>query len=205
MERAELLKLSLKGLLAWSVLSGLGWYFGQGLGTSLLGLFGFVIRLADPGYAPSLTLVAENHDFLIRLSAWVLHPLPLGEDIAVPPGRELTAGTHVMHTLVPVVIELSILLVWPVRSWAERLLLLSLGVFGAVLLVGCTGPFVLLGNIEILLQEMAQRANVARPEPWPLTWMLFSEMGGRWLMAIVAAILCIRMQRWVSKRSSSGG
>ena len=192
MSRADLLKLSLKGLLAWLVLSASGLYFGERIGALLLPLFEIVIRVAAPEYAPSLTLVAENHDFLIRLNAWVLHPFPLGGGQSVPSGKELTAGTHLLHTLVPVVIQLSILLVWPVRQRGARAILLAFGIATSLLVVGATGPFVLVGTLEVLLQEMAEEAHVVRPEPWILTWMIFTEMGGRWVLPIVAALLCIR-------------
>jgi hypothetical protein len=36
MNRAELVALSLQGLLAWLVLSTLGWYFGEALGATFI-------------------------------------------------------------------------------------------------------------------------------------------------------------------------
>lgn len=195
MSRAELLTLALKALLAWSVLSGFGWYFGEALGTGLLPWFEAIIYQVRPDYWPRLKLIQENHDFTIYMSATLLNPVPLGGTLWLKTGLEITAGTHVMHTLVPIVIELSILLVWPVNSWRERWILLSLGLVTSMLVVSATAPFVLLGNLEINLQLLADQANVNRPVPWTITWMIFNEMGGRWVLPIIAALLCVQLQR----------
>ncbi len=205
MSRAELLGLSLKGLLAWSVLSVFGWYFGEALGTGLLPWFEVIIHQVRPDYSPWLKLIPEHHDFTIHLNVTLVNRVLLGGQLWLKAGRELTAGTHLMHTLVPMVIELSILLVWPVNGWRQRLMLLSLGLVTSMLVVGATAPFVLLGNIEIYLQTLAQQVNVHRPVPWTLTWMIFSEMGGRWVLPIIAALVCIRLQRRFFNKTIDNG
>ena len=198
MNRAELVALSLQGLLAWLVLSALGWYFGGALGQCLLPGFGFIINQICPDYSSWLTLLPENHDFTIQLSAIVVNPVLLGDKLWLNPGLELTVGTHLMHTLVPLVIQVSILLVWPVKSWRKRVILLVLGLVTSVFVLGLTAPFLLLGNLEVYLLELAEQAKVHRPEPWTLSWMIFCEMGGRWLLPIVAAVLCIKLQQAIS-------
>jgi len=189
--RRELIALSLKGLLAWAALSALGLYFGEWLGTALLPLIETTIRWFAPEYASTLTLVPQRPDALIQLSIRVLQPLQITASHAIPQGKELTMGTHLMHTLVPGVIELSILSVWPVRDWVQRLGLLLLGLVSALLVVAVTVPPLLLGLLEISLQEVAQQFNEARPEPFILHWMIFCETGGRWLLAIGVAWGCI--------------
>jgi hypothetical protein len=196
MSRTELLTLSAKGLMAWLALSALGWYFGEALGQCLLPGFVFIINQISPDFSSWLSLVPDKHDFSIQLNAIVLQPVHLGGKQWLTVGQDMTAGTHLMHTLVPMIIELSILLVWPVKGWRERLVLLALGLVTALLVLAATTPFVLLGNLEIYLQDMAVEAKVHRPVPWILTWMIFCEMGGRWVLPIVAAILCIRLQRY---------
>jgi hypothetical protein len=195
MFRLDLIALSLKGVLAWALLSALGWYFSKELGFLVLPLLEFVIRLATADFAPSLKLVAENHDWVIRLDAWTLRPLHLGGNKGIPAGRELTAYTRLLHALVPVIIELTILLAWPVRYWRDRCFLLAAGTMMAVLVVGATAPFVLLGILEISLQDLASEAQVLRPEPWTLSWMLFCEMGGNWVLPVIAALAVIILQR----------
>lgn len=200
MSQTEFLVLSLKGLLAWLVLSALGWYVGEELGQCLLHWLDFIVNLVCPDYSYWLSLTPKNHDYTFYLNALVVQPVHLGGKQWLTVGQEMTAGTQLMHTLVPVVIELSILLVWPVTGWRERLMILVLGVITAVFVVGLTAPFVLLGNLEIYLQEMAVEAQVKRLEPWYLTWMIFCEMGGRWVLPILAAFLCIRLQHYFSKK-----
>jgi hypothetical protein len=202
MSQTELLALSAKGLLAWLTLSALGWYFGEIVGQCLLPGFSFIINLICPDFSSLLKLVPDNHDFSIQLNSIVLQPVHLGGKQWLTVGQDMTAGTHLMHTLVPMIIELSILLVWPVNGWRERLVVLALGLVTSLLILAATAPFVLLGNIEIYLQEMAVEAKVHRPEPWILTWMIFCEMGGRWVLPIVAAFLCIKLQRSILTKSA---
>jgi hypothetical protein len=193
MHRADWLKLSAKAVAAWLGLSALGIYVSAPLAELMLPLFRFVLLSVAPEYAPSLKLVADNHDVLIQLEAWLLQSLPLGGGQQIPAGLAVTTGTHLMHTLVPVVIEGSLLMAWPTRRWVERAVLLVFGVPTSILVVGLTGPFVLLGTLEIQLQDWAQQAHVVRHEPLTLTWMIFSEMGGRWVLAVTAAIWCIHV------------
>jgi hypothetical protein len=195
MSRTELLALSAKGLMAWLALSALGWYFGETVGQCLLPGFSFIMNLIWPDFSSLLTLVPDNHDYSIQVNSILLQPVHLGGKQWLTVGQDMTATTHLMHTLVPMIIELSILLVCPVKGWRERMVVLALGLVTSLLVLAVTAPFVLLGNLEIYLQEMAVEAKVHRPEPWLLTWMIFCEMGGRWALPIVAAFLCIRLQR----------
>ena len=62
-----------------------------------------------------------------------------------------------------------------------------------LLAVALTTPFLLAGKIEMLLQERSALAGIVRAEPAILRWMLFTEGGGRWLLAIVLALLVIAL------------
>jgi len=195
MNHREWVWLAGKGLLAWAVLSGLGWYFGEGLANGLLPLIGWALRWIAPQYAPALKVVPSGHDYLIQLSAWVLQPIQLTSTKIIPVGKELTKTTHLLHTLVPAVIELSILLAWPVRFWRQRLLLLALGLATAPLVFVAIMPPSLLGLVEIDFMQASQLFNEPREEPWVLSWLVFLEMGGRWLLPIVTAWGCILLQQ----------
>lgn len=92
-------------------------------------------------------------------------------------------------------IEGSILLVWPVQHWRQRLLLIGLGVLAAVLVIMATLPAQLLGKLEISFQDIAESGSNPRAVPWFVDWMVFCEMGGRWLLAIAIAWMCIKLQR----------
>jgi hypothetical protein len=197
MSQRELISLTLKGLLAWLVLSGLVWYFGEWLVKGLFPLFEAVIMTMTSEISPSLNLVkpAAQLDYMIELSAWALRPVYLNASQFIPPGTELKSSAHLLHTLVPLVIEMSILLVWPVQRWSQRRLLISLGLLTAVLVVMATVPAQLLGKLEISFQDVALTGQNPRLVPWFVDWMVFCEMGGRWLLAIAAAWLCIQLQR----------
>lgn len=195
MKQRELLILILKGLLAWLTLSGLVWYVGGGLATLLFPLLKAVISTMMPEISPGLKLVQAQLDYSLELSAWTLRPIYLNADHFIPPGTELKSSVHVLHALVPLVIEGFILLVWPVQRGAQRCLLLALGLLTAVLVIMAILPTHFLGQMEISFQDIAVTGSNPRPVPWLVEWMVFCEIGGRWLLGIMAACLCIQAQR----------
>ena len=198
MNQRELIVLLLKGLLAWLVLSVLVWYFGGGLIKALFPLLNAVMSSISPEISPGLKLLnlAQSQlDASIELSAWTLRPIYLNEKQFIPPGTDLKSSTHLLHVLVPMVIEGSILLVWPVQRWQQRAMLIGLGLLAAVLVVMAILPAHLLAQMEISFQDVALTADQPRPVPWFVDWMVFCEMGGRWLLGVLAAWLCIQLQR----------
>ncbi|WP_026600588.1 hypothetical protein [Methylomonas sp. 11b] len=198
MNRRELFVLTMKGLLAWLVLSGLVLYFGEWLAKGLFPLLKAVMISMAPDLSSSLNLlksVQSQLDYSIELSAWVLRPVYLNANHFIPPGTELKSSAHLLHSFVPLVIEGSILLVWPVQGWRQRLLLVGLGLLAAVLVVMATLPAQLLGKLEISFQDIAESGSSPRAIPWYVDWMVFCELGGRWLLGIAAAWLSIQIQR----------
>ncbi len=198
MSRRELFVLTLKGLLAWLALSGLVLYFGEWLAKGLFPLLKAVMISMAPDLSSSLTLLKSAQsqlDYSIELSAWVLRPVYLNTNHFIPPGTELKSSAHLLHSFVPLVIEGSILLVWPVQHWRQSLLLIGLGLLTAVLVVMATLPAQLLGKLEISFQDIAESGINPRQIPWFVDWMVFCELGGRWLLGIVVAWLCIMLQR----------
>ena len=138
---------------------------------------------------------ASQLDYSIELSAWVLRPVYLNDNQFIPPGTELKASAHLLHALVPLIIEAAILLVWPVQRQSQRCLLIALGLLTAILVIMATVPALLLGKLEISFQDVALTGKNPRQIPWFVDWMVFCEMGGRWLLAIAASWLCIQLQR----------
>jgi len=198
MNRRDLVYLILKGFLAWLVLSGLAGYFGEWLVKGLFPLLKAVMMTMTPELAPSMKLVklAQSElEYSVELSAWVLRPIYLNAGQYIPPGTDLKSSAHLLHVLVPLVIEGTILLVWPVQRWPQRFLLIALGLLTAILVVTATLPAHLLGKLEISFQDVALTGQNPRPVPWFVDWMVFCEMGGRWLLGIAAAWLCIQLQR----------
>jgi hypothetical protein len=195
MTRRDLIVLTLKGLLAWLLLSGLAWYSGAGLVQGLLPLVKVVIMTMTSDISPGLKLVPSTPDSSIELSAWLLKPVYINASQFIPPGTELKSSTHLLHSLVPLVIEGSILLVWPVTRWSQRWVLIAFGLLTATLVILATLPALLLGQLEISFQDAAVTGKNPRMVPWYVDWMVFCELGGRWLLAIAAAWVSIQIQR----------
>jgi len=198
MNRRDLVFLILKGLLAWLVLSGLVLYFGEWLVKGLFPLLKAIMMSMTPELAPSMKLVKlaqSQFEFSIELSAWVLRPIYLNAGQYIPPGTDLKSSAHLLHVLVPLVIEGTILLVWPVQRWTQRFLLIALGLLTGGLVVMAILPAHLLGMMETSFQDVAVTGQNPRSVPWFVDWMIFCEMGGRWLLGIAAAWLCIQLQR----------
>lgn len=198
MSRPELFVLTLKGLLVWLVLSGLVVFFGDSLITGLFPLLKAVMISMAPDLSPGLKVVKSAQsqlDYSIELSAWALRPIYLNSSHFIPPSNVLTSSAHLLHSFVPLVIEGSMLLIWPVQGWRQRLLLIGLGLLTAVLVATATLPAQLLGKLEISFQDIAASGSNPRAIPWFVDWMVFCEMGGRWLLAIATAWVCIMLQR----------
>lgn len=108
---------------------------------------------------------------MVRITAQLFDgPVALAP-LGIYHGAEVKAAIHLEHTLLPVVLLYTVL--------------------GALLALALTAPFLLAGSIEMLLQERAAAVGVPRAEPAILRWMLFTEGGGRWLLAIVLALVII--------------
>ncbi|MCQ8129774.1 hypothetical protein [Methylomonas rivi] len=198
MSRPELLFLTLKGLLAWLVLSCLVLFFGEGLITVVFPILKAVIISMTPDLSPSLHVVnsvQSQMDASIELSVLALRPIYLNADHFIPPTTELKSSAHLLHSFVPLVIEGSILLVWPVQHWRQRLVLIGLGLLAAILVIMATLPAHLLGKLEISFQDIAELGINPRQVPWFVDWMVFCELGGRWLLGIAAAWFCIQIHR----------
>jgi hypothetical protein len=197
MNRRELIFMTLKGLLAWLVLSGLVWYFAEWLAKGLFPLLQAFIMMMTSDVSPSLHLVKPSSqlDYSVEFSAWVLRPVYLNSNQFIPPGTELKSSAHLLHALVPLVIEGSILLTWPVQHRSQRFFLIALGLLTAILVILAILPAQLLGKLEVSFQDVAMTGKNPRSVPWFVEWMVFCEMGGRWLLAIAAAWVCIQVQR----------
>jgi hypothetical protein len=192
MNRHNIIWLILKGLVVWLVLSIGVLYVGEWLLANLFPLLKRVISLMTTELSPSLKLIKtadSQFDASVELSARVVRPIYLNTGHYIPPGMDLSSSAHLMHVWVPLVIEFSILLVWPVQYWLQRLFLIVVGLLTAILVVLLILPAQLLGVLEVSLQNVALTGAVPRPAPWFLAWMVFCEMGGRWLLGILAAPL----------------
>jgi len=177
-------------ILAWLLLSVFVLLQGDRLIRPVLPFVAAVIEVIQSDYQATLK-ISNDQPGLIKMQATTRRVIP---SIAGR-GAKLTAGVHVSHALVPLVLLFSFLLAWPVEKYQQRLVLLLLGIPLSFSLVALTLPFQLAGSLENMFQGYAQQYAVNREKPLLLTWMLFLEVGGRWLLPMVLAIFtCLLMQ-----------
>lgn len=195
LSRRELLSFSLKILLAWFAMTGLIVFAGEWLLTPFFPLLKAVIIDVVSEFSPALELIPSVDGGRLELTVWVLSPVYIDAGVVIPKGLVLTSSTHLLHSFVPFAIALSILLVWPVQSRLQKLLLIAFGLLVSVLILLATVPVLLVALLEMPFQQMAQQTNSLYKAPWFMDWMIFCEMGGALLLALTGAILCIWLQR----------
>jgi len=181
---------------AWLFLSVSVLLQGDRLTRPVLPFVATVIEVIQSDYQAALK-ISNDQPWLIQMQATTRRVIPA----IAGRGAKLTAGVHVSHALVPLVLLFSFLFAWPVEKYQERLMiLLILGIPLSFSLVALTLPFQLAGSLENMFQGYAQQYGVNREKPLLLTWMLFLEVGGRWLLPIVLTVFTgLAMQLMGSK------
>jgi len=186
-------------ILAWLILSIFVLLQGERLIRPVLPFASAVVETIQSDYRATLK-ISNDQPGLIQMQATTRRVIP---SIAGR-GAKLTAGVHVSHALVPLVLLFSFLFSWPVEKHQERLILLILGIPLSFILIALTLPFQLAGSLENMFQGYAQQYDVNREKPLLLTWMLFLEVGGRWLLPIVLTVCTgLAMQLMGSKPKHS--
>jgi len=150
-----------------------------------------ILRHVDNDFTPLVSVSAKQGDSLLQLQVRLRHTLDMGNGRQLPAGLVLMVKHHVLHDIAPLIVEFTLLFSWPIRYWRQRGLILFYGVVAAFFIIGSTTPFVLLGLLEIQLQELAFQAGIIRAEPMILQWLYFCEMGGNWLLAALAVVACL--------------
>ena len=183
-----LLKVAIKLMLAWIILSALGYFYGQkAIDASLPLMKNFAQSITDDFYV-NLLWEKENPRMLLIDANFGVPKISI-QALRINPGASVSAGTNVEHILVPLVLLFLVVLCWPVSELKHRLMLIGLALPAAVVTLLLTTPFLLVGKVESLLQEEAFKMRVVRDEPLYLNWMLFTEAGGRWLLPISLGLL----------------
>jgi hypothetical protein len=189
-KRLDLYKLAAKILLAWSLLSAAGVLWGRYAVELLIPFLTATTEAVSTSYTPLLTYSSRPDGDQLLMTAYVMQPIYVDSDLTLNPGATITVGIDELHVLVPLVILFTALLAWPVASRRERALLVALGLPSAFIVSGLTVPFLLAGKIAMMLGDYAARVGENRSSPLLVSWMIFGESGGRWLIPLVAAFLC---------------
>jgi hypothetical protein len=189
-----LLRLSLRVLVVWVVLAVALLVGGRALLSALLPVFGAFIDLMQPDFVPSLEIAPDAQGWVLRLRPLVAKAIGVGPGVVIPAGTRLDwFSTSVDHTLVPILLFLTALLSWPAtstREWGLRLLAALPALIWVLLL---SAPILLIGRVQMWVTGLAVRNGAAFQEPALVTFMIFMESGGRWLVPLGAAAACIAL------------
>lgn len=193
--------------LAWLVLTLLAVIAGSGVASFFVPLIELGVDWLQDDYVARVGLVeARERRWLaadeLQMRGVRMRPVLLAPGLTLPAGSEVAAAVHVSHVLVPVVITLALVLAWPARSTAVRIVSLGTAVVALAAVQALTVPVMLVGVIDIEVLERAAAAGVEDPpEPLRLAWLLFVENGGRWALALGAAALAVGAGEAAARRS----
>jgi hypothetical protein len=178
---------------AWLVLSALGYWQGAAFLRLCAPLISATVRLIAPQLTSHVEIVTDQAQAEVLLDARVARPLRLDAQHVIPTGQPLPSRANAIHALVPLVIFFCVAFAAPARDRRERALSLVLAFPIALTVLVLTTPFQLVGLIEMAIQQHADSRGIVRPEPLSLTWMIFLEGGGRWLLPVAAALLNVSL------------
>ena len=198
MNRTALLSAFARLVASWALLSLVGYFFGHDLISLLIPALTVISESISADFS---TILAWSRDdpHMLTVTATSMNPLASVGRSAIGMGSQMTAGTNLEHILVPVVILYAAIAAWPVIKLKERLAGLLLGIPAALVCLALTTPFLLAGKIEMLYQIHGSDTSAPRAEPFFLSWMLFTEGGGRWLLPLLMAIACVRLAQVFSR------
>lgn len=182
-----------KALLACAVLLLLGHQtaLGEYLIRALTPVYETVIEAVHPEFQADISIEADRDEPSIVLDVTALRDIPYTPSKSLPAGTSVK-GTEatILHSLVPVVILLTTMLVWPVQRFAQRILMIALAVPALLLVTSVTTPLQMLGLLETAFNNAALKHGFARETPTVLSWMFFTEGGARWLIPILVGVSC---------------
>jgi hypothetical protein len=198
------LRLSLRVLLTWAGLAVVLLIGGRVLLTAMLPLFNVFIDLMQPDFVPSLEIARDADGWVVRLRPLIAKAIAVGPGTIIPPGTRLDwFSTSLDHTLVPILLFFTALLSWPTTSAREWGLRVLTGLPALLVVLLLSAPILLIGRVQMWLTELAVRNGAPFHEPAWVTFMIFMESGGRWLLPLVAAVACISAGRTLSGVSPS--
>ncbi len=181
-------RLIVRLLLAWLVMAAVFYSAGHLMVQQVLPLLQWLANSVSHQYAAQLSLGASQQGAIIQIAATISHNIFYGSLPIAPQGAVLTGAGTLVHALSPLVILFSLLVCWP-APWRLLILRLVIGaVFGLLIILG-TLPFLLVSHIEGTLHAATQQF-ITEPVPMPRVfyWVMFVEMGGLWLLPILAAL-----------------
>ena len=183
----------LKALAAGAVLLLLGHQtaLGESLIRLLTPVYESVIEAVHPDFKADISVETDRSEPSLVLDVTALRDIPYTPDKSLPAGTTVR-GTEatILHSLVPVVILLTTMLVWPVQGISQRMLMMILAIPALLLVTSVTTPLQMLGLLETAFNNAALKHGFTRETPTVLSWMFFTEGGARWLIPILVGVSC---------------
>jgi hypothetical protein len=182
-------------------------WVGRSLIELLLSTFAWIFSVAQPDFQATFALSQGATGEIITATAQTTVGVAVAPGLYLPPATPLnTVWTELVHALVPAAILLAGLLAWPLSRPREILWRAALGLPSVFVVFCLTTPLYLAGRVEMLImQAAAAREMPAAPYHSPLVlWAIFTEMGGRWLLPIVLAVIAIQLGRQLSATPAAG-
>lgn len=202
--RQALLRRVVLGLGVWLGLSVLVLTQGSALLAWTLPFQSALIEALQPNHVAILTITEEGSLPVIQLSPLTVHDRQLSPRHWVPAQTRLpTLRTDIGHALVPFVVLMTVLISWPAVNPREWMLRVLAALPWSVVMLALTSPVLLAGRLEILLIDAGASVGVTLQQSFLVTLTLFMEIGGRWLIAMVAAIACILLGARLGRRHAA--
>ncbi len=154
----------------------------------MIELVRWTVRILLPAYAlHGPTLELHDTEWMLSMRALAL------ADARLPRGTVITVITPAGALLAQAIVITGCLTLWPMRNAKQRLIACVLVVpFGAMALMLDT-PFVLAGALEDLVATTHTDPQVPG---WPVLWMHAMNGGGRYALALAAALGALIGARW---------
>ncbi|MFN0039708.1 MAG: hypothetical protein ACKVP2_09375 [Burkholderiales bacterium] len=188
--------LAIRTVLAWMTVC-LTIYFAQRpLTVLLLPFYETVIRLLQQDFTGSLQWMEYKGQSAIQMTAFLLHAVPLTDQLALRPFVSLPPITvSVDHALVPLVLLMAGIISWPFSGNREAVMRMTLAIAVTPPILALSTPVLLVGGQQLAFFEAALRRGAALQESGMVTLMVFMESGGRWLLPLTAAVACVLVSR----------
>lgn len=195
----SLVKPIARGLGVYLVLVVVAMYFEQTIVNGWLPLYRWEIGVLSPDFhVDSLVLHTEHGETVVALTLRFIHTQVIGGHL-IPAGGTLWSSTLAGHTLQPLIILLSVVVAWPIRSKRGRIPLL-LSALPFILLVELLDvPLVLMGSIQnLIIADLTPDTH-----SWLVIWMNVMNGGGRLALGMVGALLAVACYRMFEARLPS--
>jgi len=199
----RLLRISARAALVWCFGTVTAFIFVRPILSTLIPIWESMIDSMQSDYVGSLRIVGDHGNEKIAMVCTATRTLYLPDGRIVPfLGSIDCAYIDAVHALVPIVIFLVTLLGWPTRTGSEmpKRFLAALPLIPCVAAV--SAPVALVG-----LENIGRNPSVSGAELGTMTGLfqpfVFMELGGRWLLPLVAAGVCIWLADWRSSTAKT--